>query len=88
MSEQNNQPQTAVGKGKWGDRRDSNPRQPESQSGALPLNYDHHTAEAETSLKACRLKIPAESLRAFWPQKRILKENFSFPSSDHIVGKP
>lgn len=27
---------------RWGDRRDSNPQQPESQSGALPLNYDHH----------------------------------------------
>jgi hypothetical protein len=27
---------------KWGDRRDSNPQQPESQSGALPLSYGHH----------------------------------------------
>ena len=27
---------------RWGDRRDSNPQQPESQSGALPLNYGHH----------------------------------------------
>lgn len=26
----------------WGDRWDSNPRLPESQSGALPLNYSHH----------------------------------------------
>jgi hypothetical protein len=26
----------------WGDRRDSNPQQPEPQSGALPLSYDHH----------------------------------------------
>jgi hypothetical protein len=25
-----------------GGRRDSNPQQPEPQSGALPLSYDHH----------------------------------------------
>ena len=25
----------------WGDRRDSNPQQPEPQSGALPLSYGH-----------------------------------------------
>ena len=28
----------------WGERRDSNPQQPEPQSGALPLSYAHHTA--------------------------------------------
>src|SRR5205085_11260846 len=28
-------------KWKWGGRRDSNPQQPESQSGALPLSYGH-----------------------------------------------
>src|ERR1700730_2199723 len=27
---------------KMGGRRDSNPQQPEPQSGALPLSYDHH----------------------------------------------
>ena len=27
---------------RWGGRRDSNPQQPEPQSGALPLSYDHH----------------------------------------------
>ena len=26
----------------WGDRRDLNPRQPDPQSGALPLSYDRH----------------------------------------------
>jgi hypothetical protein len=26
----------------WGDRRGSNPQQPEPQSGALPLSYGHH----------------------------------------------
>ena len=31
---------------RWGDRRDSNPQQPESQSGALPLNYGHHQGGA------------------------------------------
>src|SRR6478609_7334885 len=25
----------------WGDQRDSNPQQPESQSGTLPLSYGH-----------------------------------------------
>ncbi len=29
-------------RGRWGDRRDSNPQQPEPQSGALPLSYGHH----------------------------------------------
>src|SRR5437870_12762865 len=29
--------------GEWGDRRDSNPQQPEPQSGALPLNYGHQS---------------------------------------------
>ena len=29
---------------KWGERRDSNPQQPEPQSGALPLSYAHHTS--------------------------------------------
>src|SRR4029077_711226 len=35
-----------------GGRRDSNPQQPEPQSGALPLSYDHH------NLKETDLKIP------------------------------
>ena len=30
-----------IGEG-WGDRRGSNPQQPEPQSGALPLSYGHH----------------------------------------------
>jgi hypothetical protein len=33
-----------------GGRRDLNPQQPEPQSGALPLSYDHHTdTENESS---------------------------------------
>ena len=33
-----------------GGRRDLNPQQPEPQSGALPLSYDHHIeTEIETS---------------------------------------
>src|SRR5262249_11746546 len=28
---------------KWGGRWDSNPQQPESQSGTLPLSYGHHS---------------------------------------------
>src|SRR5262249_19149199 len=33
-----------------GGRRDSNPQQPEPQSGALPLSYDHHNV-SETDSK-------------------------------------
>ena len=29
----------------WGGWRDSNPRQPEPQSGVLPLNYTHHSSQ-------------------------------------------
>src|SRR5262245_60708703 len=29
----------------WGGRRDSNPQQPESQSGTLPLSYDHQPVD-------------------------------------------
>src|ERR1051325_5819995 len=34
-----------------GGRRDSNPQQPEPQSGALPLSYDHHRGTGNKSLK-------------------------------------
>src|SRR5213593_674735 len=34
----------------WGGRRDSNPQQPEPQSGALPLSYGHHHCQG-TRLK-------------------------------------
>ena len=30
---------------KWGGWRDSNPRQPEPQSGVLPLNYTHRAKQ-------------------------------------------
>ena len=34
-----------------GGRRDSNPQQPEPQSGALPLSYDHHeVSETESKI--------------------------------------
>ena len=35
----------------WGGRRDSNPQQPEPQSGALPLSYDHHSLVRNRILK-------------------------------------
>ena len=37
--------------GTWGGRRDLNPQQPEPQSGALPLSYDHHRWHGNRSLK-------------------------------------
>src|SRR5213592_4532864 len=35
----------------WGGRRDSNPQQPEPQSGALPLSYGHHRKYRAPSLR-------------------------------------
>lgn len=32
----------------WGDRRESNPRRPDPQSGACPLGHDHHSTNAGT----------------------------------------
>ena len=51
---------------KWGDRRDSNPQQPESQSGALPLNYGHHQGRVGYRIRLRRVKcrgVPASSER-------------------------
>ena len=42
---------------KPGGRRDSNPQQPEPQSGALPLSYDHHNlseTESKISITLCK----------------------------------
>jgi hypothetical protein len=40
-----------------GGRRDLNPQQPEPQSGALPLSYDHHIeTENEISSSSCSAK--------------------------------
>ena len=36
---------------KQGGQRDSNPQQPEPQSGALPLSYDHHSLVRNRILK-------------------------------------
>src|SRR4029077_16938754 len=38
----------------WGGRRDSNPQQPEPQSGALPLSYGHHNLSETES----RIPVP------------------------------
>jgi hypothetical protein len=55
----------------WGGRRDSNPQQPEPQSGALPLSYGHHNSSETES----RIPIPLCKQRA-----RL------FPSAPLIVG--
>jgi hypothetical protein len=49
---------------KWGGRRDSNPQQPEPQSGALPLSYGHQLSGLDfrfgrTDCKGKRLAILA-----------------------------
>jgi hypothetical protein len=36
----------------WGDRRDSNPQQPEPQSGALPLSYGHRNRQGSQNLNS------------------------------------
>src|SRR5947207_10694018 len=41
----------------WGGRRDSNPQQPEPQSGALPLSYGHHNLseiESKIPISLCK----------------------------------
>ena len=55
-------------RGRWGDRWDSNPQQPESQSGTLPLSYGHHSAAADFGLLvACpaRLELTTPSLEGW-----------------------
>src|ERR1043165_6729538 len=42
----------------WGGRRDSNPQQPESQSGDLPLIYDHHPKSAAKLVSAAECVKP------------------------------
>src|SRR5215831_16809898 len=42
---------------KLGGQRDSNPQQPEPQSGALPLSYDHHNLseiKSKISITLCK----------------------------------
>jgi hypothetical protein len=45
---------------KWGGQRDSNPQQPEPQSGALPLSYDHQL----TQILGLRFAIAKAKVRA------------------------
>ncbi|MEY5016160.1 MAG: hypothetical protein RIS92_2518 [Verrucomicrobiota bacterium] len=49
----------------WGDRRDSNPQQPESQSGALPLSYGH---QREGRRVPSRAREGNENRVALWLQ--------------------
>lgn len=39
----------------WGGWRDSNPRQPEPQSGVLPLNYTHHGVSKNYNIQQPRI---------------------------------
>ena len=64
---------------KMGDRRDSNPQQPESQSGALPLSYDHHLASAKNLLeqaaeRGCHFATPSRGMQPL---------NLPLPSARH-----
>src|SRR5262249_37664944 len=60
-----------------GGRRDSNPQQPEPQSGALPLSYDHHNL-SETESK---IPIPLCKQRARLFQSAPLIVSASGPES-------
>jgi serine/threonine protein kinase len=57
--------------GGWGDRRDSNPQQPEPQSGALPLSYDHQPrAQSSTKRVAGQVSANGRTKRRksrWWP---------------------
>ncbi len=54
--------------GFWGGWWDSNPRQPEPQSGVLPLNYTHHRRETH---QQCGGSVAAFILHdADWPEHR------------------
>src|SRR5437762_14280865 len=49
----------------WGGRRDSNPQQPEPQSGALPLSYGHHKfSETESKIPIPLCKQRARLFRS------------------------
>src|SRR5476651_1256288 len=51
--------QNPKSKMEWGGRRDSNPQQPESQSGALPLSYGHQQSlDFSFSRADCKGKAP------------------------------
>src|SRR5512145_3178284 len=52
----------------WGDRWDSNPQQPESQSGTLPLSYGHRSCR---NLQKLRPGLPGGT-RTHNPQLRRL----------------
>ena len=56
---------------KWGGRWDSNPRQPEPQSGALPLNYAHHTGASQ------EIRTPGPRLRRamLYPAELVTQKN-------------
>jgi hypothetical protein len=51
------------GKEGWGGRRDSNPQQPESQSGTLPLSYDHQPRGAKVGFPPGGVKPRGEPTR-------------------------
>src|SRR6184192_3395196 len=62
---------------KWGGQRDSNPQQPEPQSGALPLSYDHQL----TQILGLRFAIAKAKLRAGLAEPSRIERLFEFGSS-------
>src|SRR4030095_5009052 len=82
---QNENRQSAIAnlKSIWGGRRDSNPQQPEPQSGALPLSYDHHSL-SETESK---IPIPLCKQRArLFPSAPLIVSVVGPEASPQTVG--
>src|SRR3954464_3725841 len=71
-----------------GGRRDSNPQQPESQSGALPLSYGHHIVsetESRNPIRDCkqraRLFVPAPLIVSAGARKSPQPVRYDLPAS-------
>ena len=62
----------------WGGRWDSNPQQPESQSGTLPLSYGHHVTLGETGLPG-RTRTSDPQLRRLMLYPTELRADFDPP---------
>src|SRR6266850_3652368 len=67
----------------WGDRRDSNPQQLESQSRTLPLSYGHHCA-AQYQCLACPAGLePTTPSLEGWCSIRL---SYGQPWGENLVG--
>src|SRR5688572_9101978 len=71
--------------GRWGDRRDSNPQQLESQSRTLPLSYGHHSARRPLLACPARLELTTPSLEG-WCSIRLSYGQLAGHDCKNLVG--